>query len=75
MRFKVFRKLKNKIKALLNISSDVSYKSNSWTSFNIPEEKLRQKRICENWSIEMISQYYQVDEKYMKEILILYGIK
>jgi phage-related protein len=75
MRFKVFRKLKNKIKALLDISSEVSYKSNSWTSFNIPEEQLRQKRICDNWSIEMISQYYQVDEKYMKEILLLYGIK
>jgi hypothetical protein len=75
MRFKVFRKLKNKIKALLDISNDFSHKSNSWTLFDIPEEQLRQKRICENWSIEMISQYYQVDEKYMKEILILYGIK
>jgi len=75
MRFKVFRKFKNKIKALLNISSDVSCKSNSWTTFNIPEEKLRQKRICEKWSIEMISQYYQVDENHMKEILLLYGIE
>lgn len=71
----MFRKLKNKIKALLDISTDASYKSNSWTSFNIPEEQLRQKRICDKWSIEMISQYYQVDEKYMKEIFILYGIK
>ena len=75
MRFQVFIKFKNKIKALLDISSEVSYKSNSWTSFNIPEEQLRQKRICDKWSIEMISQYYQVDEKYMKEIFILYGIK
>ena len=75
MRFNVFRKLKNKIKALLDISSDFSYKSNSWTSFSIPEEQLRQKRICDKWSIEMISQYYQVDEKYMKEIFILYVIK
>jgi phage-related protein len=75
MRFQVFIKFKNKIKALLDISSEVSYKSNSWTSFNIPEEQLRQKRICDKWSIEMISQYYQVDEKYMKEILLLYGIK
>ena len=75
MRFNVFRKLKNKIKALLDISSDFSYKSNSLTSFSIPEEQLRQKRICDKLSIEMISQYYQVDEKYMKEIFILYGIK
>ena len=75
MRLKVFRKLKNKIKSLLDISSDFSYKSNSWTSFSIPEEQLRQKRICDKWSIEMIYQYYQVDEKYMKEIFILYGIK
>ena len=71
----MFTKLKNKIKALLDISTEVSYKSNYWTSFDIPEEQLRQKRICEKWSIEMISQYYQVDEKYMKEILLLYGIK
>jgi hypothetical protein len=75
MRFQVFIKFKNKIKSLLDISSDFSYKSNSWTSFSIPEEQLRQKRICDKWSIEMISQYYQVDEKYMKEIFILYGIK
>jgi hypothetical protein len=71
----MIKKLKAKIKTLFDISSDVSYKSNSWTTFNIPEEKLRQKRICEKWSIEMISQYYQVDENHMKEILLLYGIE
>lgn len=69
----MINKIKNKIKSLLKI--ELEYKPSPWTSFMITEQELRQKRVSEKWSIEMISNFYKVDEKYLKEVFLLYNIR
>lgn len=69
----MIKKIKNKIKSLLK--KDSQYKSSPWTSFDITEQELRQRRISEKWSIEMISDFYKIDEKSLKEVFLVYNIK
>jgi len=61
--------VKNKIKSFLNLKLKLPTHK-KWNS-----RELSQKRICENWSVIMLAEYYNVNEYYMREILDFYNIK
>lgn len=63
----MFKKIKTKFKSL--------FKQNpKWYPYYWNERELKQKRVCEKWSIHMLSEYYEVDEYFMREVLDFYSI-
>jgi predicted adenine nucleotide alpha hydrolase (AANH) superfamily ATPase len=65
----MIKKIKNKIKSILFKTPKLG------PYFYWNEKELRQKRICEKWSISMLADYYEVNEYSMREVLDFYEIK
>lgn len=62
-------KLKNVIKSFFK-------KEDKWEFHTqIDENSLRQKRICDKWSIQMLAEFYLLDEISMREVLDFYSIR
>lgn len=49
--------------------------SPKWTHREWNERELKQKRICEKWSVSMLAEYYSVNENEMREVLNIYFIR
>ena len=62
-------KLKRKFKSFFN-------KTKKWAPYHKWNSRdLRQKRVCENWSVLMLAEYYNINEYSMREVLDFYNIK
>lgn len=48
--------------------------SPKWVSREWNVRELRQKRVCEKWSVSMLAEYYDVSENEMSEVLSIYFI-
>ena len=68
MRFKMFNKFKNRIKSFFSPTK-------KWYPYYWNERELKQKRVCDNWTISMLAEYYEVNEYFMREVLDFYNIK
>lgn len=62
-------KLKMKFKSLFKPTKKWA-PYHTWNS-----RELRQKRVCEKWSVLMLSEYYNISEYFMREVLDFYNIK
>ena len=52
------------------------YRTKKWDPYHKWNPRdLRQKRICEKWSVLMIAEYYNINEYSMRQILDFYDIK
>lgn len=65
---KIKMKLKEPFKTLNKEIKDVVF-------INYDERELRQKRITEKWTPDMIAEYYKVSPNFMKEVLEYYNIR
>lgn len=65
---KIKMKLKEPFKTLKEEIKDVVF-------INYDEREIRQKRITEKWTADMIAEYYKVSPKFMREVLEYYSIQ
>lgn len=62
-------KLKRKFKSFFK-------QTEKWAPYHkLNSRELRQKRVCEKWSVLMLAEYYNISEYSMREILDFYNIK